>query len=484
MIIKNEIKKCLLCYDAPCSKVCGYDVERIIRASYFENDIYAANLTSKINCENCDGRCEKACFNEVRIKDIIKNLKTNNNEVNYNDVDLSTSICGIKLKNPFLLSSSVVASSYEMVASAFEAGFAGAVYKTVSLLDIRESSPRFEALYDNSNNVYGFKNIEQLSDVSLSENLEIFKKLKKNYPDHVLVVSIMGKDENEWELISKKVSESGADLIELNFSCPNMESKNLGSNIGQHSDVCKKYVAAAKRGATVPVLAKLTPNITDMREIAEACIDAGADGIAAINTIKSVGGLYLEDGKIRNTMIGGYSGKAVKPIALRFITELAKDEKIKRTSISGIGGIETWSDAVEFLMLGSDSVQITTAVMLYGQRIIDDLIRGLKIFMASNGYKNINEFKGIALKNLVDNDKMDRKTIIYPKLIEDKCLGCLRCYVSCKDGGHQAISFDPATRKVSFNLAKCVGCSLCYIVCPFNAIEASKRVLNPRYINK
>ena len=481
-MIKNEIKKCLLCYDAPCSKLCGFDVARVIRASYFDNDIYASKLAQKIDCSNCKNDCEKACINDVKIKDIIKNIKLNNNDINYDDVDLSTSICGVKLKNPFLLSSSVVSSSYDMVKRAFDEGWAGAVYKTISLVDIKESSPRFEALNDNSNSIYGFKNIEQLSDVSFDENLEIFKKLKKNYSDHVLVVSIMAKDEKEWEYLAKRVGESGADIIELNFSCPNMEEKEMGMEVGQNAELCGKYVKAAKRGTNVPILAKLTPNITDMNDVAKACIDAGADGIATINTIKSITGINYEDGKIRNMMIGGYSGKAVKPIALRFIAELAKDERLKNISISGIGGIETWKDALEFIMLGSESVQVTTAVMLYGQRIIEDLITGLKIFMALNGYKTIKDLIGAGLDSVVDSDKMDRSTIVYPTLIDNKCIGCYRCYVSCKDGGHQAISIDPNTKKVSFNYAKCVGCFLCGLVCPAFAIKQSKRVLNPRYI--
>ena len=484
MIVKNEIKKCLLCHDAPCNKVCDFDVERIIRAAYFDNDVYASNLAKKIDCANCKKTCENACINDVKIKEIISNLKANSRNDDYaiNDVDLSTDICGIKLINPFLLSSSVVSSSYDMVKRAFDLGWAGVVYKTISLFDIKESSPRFDALYNSANDIYGFKNIEQLSDVSFEENLKIFRKLKDDYPNHVLVVSIMGRNEEEWGYLSKKVGESGADIIELNFSCPNMEDKEMGVEVGQNKDLCRKYVKAAKEATNVPILAKLTPNITNMVEVARACKEAGADGIATINTIKSITGINYEDGKIRNMMVGGFSGKAVKPIALRFISDLAKDEAIKKMSISGIGGIETWKDAAEFIMLGSDSIQLTTAVMLYGQRIIDDLIMGLKIFMASYGYKTIKELKGIALNNVVDSDKMDRKTIVYPKLIEDKCLKCLRCYISCKDGGHQAISFDQNLRKPVFNYANCVGCFLCGLVCPNKAIEQTKRVLNPRYI--
>lgn len=488
MIIKNEVKKCLLCSDAPCNKGCKVDIARIIRAGYFYNSYYSIDKVKDLDCSNCDAMCETNCINDLNIREIVKfykNWKLSSDITGYENIDLTSSVCGIKLENPFLLSSSVVGSNYEMVSRAFDLGWAGVVYKTISFINIQEASPRFSILRDFTNNIYGFKNIEQLSDMPFEENLEIFRKLKKNYPNKALVVSIMGRNEEEWEYIAKRVSETGADAIELNFSCPNMEEGKTGVEVGQNPELCKKYTAAARRGTNIPIIAKLTPNITDMCKIARACVEAGANGIAAINTVKSITNLNYDKKKkdIENVMVGGYSGRAVKPIALRYISDLAKDPKLKDICLSGMGGIEIWRDAAEFIMLGCESVQVTTAVMLFGYRIIDDLISGLQIFMRLNDYKTIDEFKGIGIDNVIESHEVDRKTIVYPSLINDRCIGCERCYVSCSDGGHQAISIDPNTRKPVFNYQKCVGCFLCSLVCPTKAIDKTKRVLNPRYIN-
>lgn len=482
---KEDIKKCLLCHDAPCDKFCEFEPSKIIKSAYFKDFYTASNLSKSVDCTKCNKKCESSCLNNVKIKDIINSIKESKYEdLDISNIDLSSSICGIKLKNPFLLSSSVVSSSYDMVARAFDLGWAGAVYKTISLMNIKEASPRFSALKTDNNYICGFKNIEQLSDKPFEENLEVFRKLKKNYPNNVLVVSIMGRNEQEWEDIARRVAEAGADIIELNFSCPNMEEKETGIDIGQNLDLCYRYTAAARRGTSIPILAKLTPNITDISDYAHKCIDAGANGIAAINTIKSITDFNVDDYcnlRLEKTMISGYSGSAIRPIALRFIEDLAHDKYLEKTSISGIGGIETWKDALQFIMLGCESVQITTSVMQYGYGIIEHMINGLKSFMAKNNYKSIKDIKGLAIDYVVDSDKMDRKTIVYPKHDLNKCVGCGRCYVSCLDGGHQAISFDPSTRKVSFDLKKCCGCQLCSLVCPSGAISRSSRVNNPRY---
>lgn len=175
--------------------------------------------------------------------------------------------------------------------------------------------------------------------------------------------------------------------------------------------------------------------------------------------------------------IGGYSGTAVKPIALRFIAELGGDEKLKNAHISGMGGIETWRDAVEFLMMGASSLQVTTAVMQYGYRIIDDLLSGLRIFMAQRGYKQVSELIGLALENVVDTNQLERDTIQYPKFNRDRCVGCGRCSISCMDGGHQALRFHLETRRPSLIPQNCVGCHLCVLVCPKGAITSSgKRI--------
>jgi dihydropyrimidine dehydrogenase (NAD+) subunit PreA len=489
--IRKEIAGCILCHDAPCSKACGrFDIGRIIRALYFDNvDMAAALLPDDFRAQEALSAME-ACPEHVDIGAILSDLQEEKPKLEgigkTDEVDLSADICGVRLENPFLLSSSVVASNYEMCARAFEMGWAGACFKTICMMNIHEASPRFSAVKSPMGKFYGFKNIEQLSDHSVEENMQIFRQLKKDFPDKVIIASIMGRNEDEWEYLAKEAAAAGADVIECNFSCPNMEAKGTGSDVGQDPEAVERYTRATRRGTDIPVLAKMTPNITDMTVPAEAALRGGADGIAAINTIKSITGVNIDTlvalpsvhGK---SMLGGYSGPAVKPVALRFISELASCERFEKKDIhiSGMGGVETWRDALEFILLGSGSIQITTAIMEYGYRIIDDLISGLKIYMAQRGYRSISQLIGAAAHSIYSNDEVERDTIVYPVFDAAACNGCGRCYISCRDGGHQALSFNEETRTIKLNGKKCVGCHLCSLVCPTGAIKKSKRVPKP-----
>jgi len=487
---KNELHRCLLCHAAPCTIACPkMDPARLLRAIRFENADGAAQLLPENACNGCAGPCVQACPAGVRIPQLMNCLRQDAEQMEeaprYAEVDLSCEMCGISIENPFLLSSSVVASTYEMCARAFDAGWAGAAFKTIGLMDIHEASPRFSALKDNSGAFYGFKNIEQLSDHALEENLGIFSRLKRDYPSKILLASIMGRNEAEWEHLARAVTEAGADVIECNFSCPHMEAKGVGVDVGQDPEAVAQYTRAVRRGSSLPLLAKLTPNVADMRPMARAAIDAGANGIAAINTIKSITSVnldtYVAAPSVRGrSSLGGYSGTAVKPIALRFIAELAGDSELKGYHLSGMGGIETWKDALEFLLLGAGSVQVTTAVMQYGYRIIDDLIMGLQIYMAQRGIKSVSNLIGQAVENVVNTDALERDTVIFPKFHRERCVGCGRCYLSCLDGGHQAIRFDPSERKPILDGKACVGCHLCVLVCPQDAISGGgKRFSKP-----
>ena len=398
--------------------------------------------------------------------------------------DLSITFMGVKFPNPFCLSSSPVGNCYDMCAKAYREGWGGVVFKTIGpkhyLID--EVSPRFDALTKESEPFVGFKNMEQIAEHSLEENLADLRRLKKEFPNNVLIASIMGSNEEDWEVLAKLVTEAGADMIELNFSCPQMTSHAMGSDVGSNPELCRKYCAAVRRSTQLPFMAKMTPNITDMCEPAIASIEGGADGIAAINTIKSIinvdldkkVGLPIINGK---SSISGYSGKAVKPVALRFIQQMKTNPKLKDVEISGIGGIETWEDAAEFILLGCKNLQVTTGIMQYGYRIVEDMKNGLEHYMEEQGVDRLEDLVGLANENIIPAEELDRDYIVYPEINNDKCVGCGRCVISCYDGAHQAMEWDKENRRPSCNHDKCVGCLLCGLVCPVGAIKPGERVL-------
>ena len=491
VISRSDLNRCAMCVKAPCDAACEkIDPAALMRSIWFQNEQCAAQRIPAENpCLTCPARCENACVREgdVPIREIINRLyyqvkQECETPIPEDEDRLKCDLCGIPLENPFLLSSSVVSSTYDMCARAFEMGWAGACFKTICSLDIHEASPRFSALSDSAGTIVGFKNIEQLSDHSVAENMEVFRRLKEKYPTKLILASIMGQNEEEWGELARLCEENGADAIELNFSCPNMAEGGLGSDIGQVPELVERFTEAAKRACGIPVLAKLTPNVANMSEAAEAARRGGADGIAAINTIKSVVGInphtYLSSPAVHGrSAVGGYSGNAVKPIALRFISELGQNPELKGMHLSAMGGIETWMDALEFIVLGGGSIQITTAVMQYGYRIIEDLKSGLNLYLAEKGFSSVKEVIGLGLDTLDDNtEDLERDTVIFPMFLRARCIGCGRCVISCADGGHQAIQLDE-NRRPKLNGKKCVGCHLCILVCPQKAITpGTKRI--------
>ncbi|MBQ8710287.1 MAG: NAD-dependent dihydropyrimidine dehydrogenase subunit PreA [Bacteroidaceae bacterium] len=489
--IHEEAARCLLCEDAPCTKACEKgDPARAIRAIRFDNAQNAWRWVE--DCAEADlERAERACIHydrPIRIKELVpllspKGTKTLSGGNTFPSGEagrnrLSITFCGIPCENPFFLASSAVCTNYEMVARAFDMGWGGVFYKTICKQEIREVSPRFDAVKTGTS-FAGFRNMEQLSENPYEEDFDILRRLKQNYPTKVVVASIMGQFEEEWIELAKMAEEAGCDAVELNFSCPQMRLAGMGSDVGQDLELVTFYTTYVKRNVRIPVIPKMTPNITHMSQPARGCYFAGADAISAINTIKSVTMSPLAAVSDKKT-VSGYSGRAVKPIALRFILEMAKDSVLngshgKRVELSGIGGIETWRDALDFLQLGCRNVQVCTAVMQYGYRIIDDLVMGLQTYLVERGIEHLEDIVGEQLPSFVLPSELDRDTMVLPTIDREKCMGCGRCYLSCQDGGHQAISFDHATRQPRIMGSKCVGCHLCRLVCPTGAIGMSKR---------
>ena len=400
------------------------------------------------------------------------------------NVDMSIDFCGFHCENPFLLSSSCIAGNEEMVARALEAGWAGVVFKTIGFYIPSEVSPRFDTIQKEGASFVGFRNLEQISDHPLEENLKALKHLKQRFPNKLIVASIMGETPEEWTKLATLSEEAGVDIIECNFSCPQMVKGDMGADVGVNEELVRSFCQAVRQGTTLPILAKMTPNITDMLVPAIAAMEGGATGLAAINTIKCITSVndsnYIQPDVAGKSSVSGYSGKAVKPIALRFISDMASCPSLQDVPISGMGGVETWHDALEFLLLGASTVQVTTSVMQYGYRIIDDLLDGLMMYMKMHHIDGVKQLVGQSLQNLVTSDQLNRHTIAYPKWDMESCVGCGRCYISCQDGGHQAISWQRIKRLPSLIVQKCVGCQLCCLVCPVAAIHSGKRVEKER----
>lgn len=483
---REEIDRCLICHDAPCTRACPrqLDPARLMRSVRFDNAIGAALRIARTDCcDECSAPCEQACVlgaQPVAIKRVCTALHHDAaqlSELGNAPVKLQCEFCGVKLVNPYLLSSSVVASDYERIARAFDMGWAGACYKTICNFIPREASPRYSVLAG-EREFYGFKNIEQLSGNPLDEDMAIIARLKRDYPDRVIIASIMGRDDAEWEMLAGLAQQSGADMVECNFSCPNMEQDGLGVDVGQSPEAVARYTAAARRGCTIPLLAKLTPNVTDMTPMAIAAVRSGADGLAAINTVKSIMGMnldtYATSPQVRGLSdVGGYSGRAVKPIGLRFIWELAACPELSGIPLAGMGGIETWRDAVEYMLLGASHVQVTTAVMQYGYRIIDDLREGLTLYLREKALRCPGELVGLGVQNVRALDELERGSVLLPRFERSRCLGCGRCYISCRDGGHAALEMRDGRPIMHPQL--CVGCHLCVLVCPVHAISGFGR---------
>lgn len=485
--VLEEAARCLMCKDAPCSLACKKgNPARFLRAIRFGNEKFALSWIKDCTAKDLEN-AERECIHydrPVRIREVVNALQKDEfclSELPSKGMapSLAIEFCGIKCENPFFLASSAVSTNYDMVARAFDAGWAGVVYKTICIQDIKEVSPRFDAVKDVTNEFYGFRNMEQLSENPMDVDFDILCRLKKAYPTKVVVASIMGQTEEQWIQLAIMSEKAGVDAIELNFSCPQMRLESMGSDVGQDPELVNMYTSCVKKHVSIPVIAKMTPNITHISQPAKGAYLAKADGVSAINTIKSVTMNSHSDVSGKKT-VSGYSGRAVKPLALRFILELAQDSELKGLQLSGIGGIENWQDALEFIQLGCRNVQVCTAVMQYGNRIIEDMILGLSNYLAERGIDNLEDIVGEELPRFVSPHDLDRETIVYPRVNKELCIGCGRCYISCQDGGHQAIEFNTETRLPRINANRCVGCHLCRLVCPTGAFGVTKRIIKKK----
>ena len=393
--------------------------------------------------------------------------------------DLTTNFLGISSPNPFWLASAPPTDKEYNVRRAFEAGWGGVVWKTLGEEGppvVNVNGPRYGAIYGADRRLLGLNNIELITDRPLEVNLEEMARVKADYPDRALIASIMVPcEEAAWKAILPRVAETGADGIELNFGCPHgMSERGMGSAVGQVPEYIEMVTRWCKQNYDRPVIVKLTPNITDIRKPATAARNGGADAVSLINTINSITSIDLDnfapeptiDGKGSH---GGYCGPAVKPIALNMVAEIARDPETADLPISGIGGITTWRDAAEFMALGAGNVQVCTAAMTYGFKIVEEMIEGLSSWMDSAGHATLDDVIGRATPNVTDWQYLNLNYVAKARIDQDLCISCGRCHIACEDTSHQAItSMVDGVRHFEVMDDECVGCNLCVNVCPID----------------
>lgn len=398
-------------------------------------------------------------------------------------VDLSINCGGIKSPNPFWLASAPPSNSAYQNCKAFEQGWGGTVWKTVGE-PVMNVCNRYGSIDYNGQKIAGLNNIELISDRPIETNFKEISETKKLWPDRAVVVSLMVESKKEtWHEIVKRTIDTGADGIELNYGCPHgMSERGMGSAVGQVPEYCKMITEWVTEVSTIPVLVKLTPNVSNIVLPARAAKSAKASGISLINTINSIMGIDLDTLKIRPSVAGksshgGFAGPAVKPIALHMLSQVAADKEVN-LPISGIGGISNWRDALEFILLGASSVQVCTAVMHHGFRIVKDMIEGLTFWMEEKGYTSLEEIRGLALPQLNEfgNFNLLHKTVA--RIDQEKCIHCNLCYIACEDGAHQCIDLIPqnGATKTVVRESDCVGCDLCSIVCPVEGCISMMRL--------
>ena len=403
--------------------------------------------------------------------------------------DLTSDFIGIKSPNPFWLASAPPTDKEYNVRRAFEAGWGGVVWKTLGEEGppiVNVNGPRYGAIWGADRRLLGLNNIELITDRPLQTNLDEIRRVKRDYPDRAVVASIMVPcEESAWREILPRVEDTGADGIELNFGCPHgMSERGMGSAVGQVPEYVEMVAAWCKQYSNMPVIVKLTPNITDIRKPAMAALKGGADAVSLINTISSITSVDLDDFAPEPSIDGrgahgGYCGPAVKPIALNMVAEIARTPEMANLPISGIGGVSTWRDAAEFMSLGAGNVQVCTAAMTYGFHIVQEMISGLSLWMDQKGLTSTSEIVGRAVPNLSDWQNLNLNYVTKARIDQESCIGCGRCFASCEDTSHQAIAMDvtdDGERVFTVKDDECVACNLCVNVCPVDQCITMERL--------
>jgi dihydropyrimidine dehydrogenase (NAD+) subunit PreA len=402
--------------------------------------------------------------------------------------DLRSTFAGIKSPNPFWLASAPPTDKEYNVVRAFKAGWGGVVWKTLGeegLPIVNVNGPRYGYVHGPDRRLLGLNNIELITDRPLEVNLREIRTVKRDWPDRAMVVSLMVPCEEEsWKKILGQVEDTEADGVELNFGCPHgMSERGMGSAVGQVPEYIEMVARWCKQHTRMPVIVKLTPNITDVRYPARAAKKGGADAVSLINTVSSITSIDLDnfaptptiDGKGSH---GGYCGPAVRPIALNMVAEIARDRETHGFPISGIGGITTWRDAAEFMALSCGSVQVCTAAMTYGFRIVEEMAAGLSNWMDEKGYRSIDDFRGLAVGNVTDWQYLNLNYVTKARIDQDACIKCGRCYAACEDTSHQAIVKEKdGQRHFEVIDAECVACNLCVAVCPVENCITMERLV-------
>jgi len=396
--------------------------------------------------------------------------------MNTNRVDLGVTLGTLRFENPFILASAPPTADGKFIRKAFELGWAGAVIKTIKPdeLKIKDVSPRFGILKDRKGTIIGFQNFELLSKKGIQYWVNEISSIKKEYPQKILIASIMADlQEESWVLLARQMEQAGADALELNFSCPHgMPEKGIGAAIGQDPIIAGVITGWVKNAVTIPVIVKLSPNVSDIRTIATAVEFAGADAISAINTVQCLVGVDIETFEPLpnvggSSTYGGYSGPAVKPIGLRCVSQIAECTDVP---IYGIGGINQWQDVVEYIAVGAGAVQICTEVMLNGFAVIKPMLKGLEEYMQRKKINNLGDICGLAAKKMISHESLSRQSFVKAEIVDEKkCILCQKCVTACHESGYEAIS--ASEQGIIIDQNKCDGCSLCSFVCPREIIN-------------